>query len=332
MLTARAFWIIGDGVGEIREEVVAPPGPGEVLVETLYSGISRGTESLVLHGRVPVSEYERMRAPFQAGSFPYPVKYGYLNVGRVVRGPSGLEGRLVFCLYPHQSRYVVPESSVVPVPADVDPGRAVLAGNMETAVNAAWDAGVRVGDRVAVVGAGVVGSLLAYLVGRVPGCRVELVDVRPERARLANALGVAFATPDAATPETDVVFHASGAASGLTTALSLAGTEATVVEVSWYGDARVDVPLGGSFHSRRLTIRSSQVGTLPAAQRARWTARRRLELALSLLSDPALDALVDGESAFEDLPGVLLRLSGGLCHRLRYIPGECSPSGSASTS
>lgn len=331
MLTAHAFWITAEGSGEIRQEILAPPGPGEVLVETLYSGISRGTESLVLYGRVPPGERERMRAPFQAGTFPYPVKYGYLNVGRVQRGPPELEGRVVFCLFPHQSRYVVPASSVVPVPADVDPGRAVLAGNMETAVNATWDAAVRVGDRVAVVGGGVVGALLAYLVGRVAGCRVELVDVRSERAQLASALGVAFASPEAATPEADVVFHASGAPSGLATAISLAGTEATIVEASWYGDGLVPVPLGGAFHSRRLTIRSSQVGALPPAQRPRWTPRRRMELALSLLADPVLDALVDGESAFEDLPDVLPGLSGGLCHRLRYSPAGCSPSASATT-
>jgi 2-desacetyl-2-hydroxyethyl bacteriochlorophyllide A dehydrogenase len=331
MLAARAFWTIGKGVGEIREESIAPPGPGEVLVETLHSAISRGTEWLVLHGRVPESEHERMRAPHQAGAFPFPVKYGYLNVGRVAEGPSDLEGRVVFCLYPHQSRYVVAASDVVVVPDGVEPARAVLAGNLETAINGIWDADVRVGDRVAIVGAGVVGSLAAYVAGRIAGCRVELVDVLPERARVAAALGVGFASPASARREADVVIHASGASAGLATALALAGQESTVVEMSWYGDRATELQLGGAFHARRLTLRSSQVGGISASQRARWTSRRRLELALSLLDDSALDVLFDGEDDFDDLPAVLPRLTTGLCHRLRYPPAPCSPSASATT-
>jgi threonine dehydrogenase-like Zn-dependent dehydrogenase len=325
MLAARAFWTTGIGVGEIREETIAPPGPGEVLVETLHSAISRGTESLVLYGRVPPSEHERMRAPHQAGSFPFPVKYGYLNVGRVLEGPKGLKDRMVFCLYPHQSHYVVPASDAVPLPPGLEPARAVLAGNLETAINGVWDADVRIGDRVAVVGAGVVGSLVAYLVGRMAGCQVELVDVLPERARVAAALGVGFALPASARSDADVVIHASGAPDGLATALRLAAAESTVVEMSWYGDRPTELFLGGAFHSRRLTLRSSQVGSVPASQRARWTPRRRLELALSLLGDPALDVLFDGESSFDEMPAVLPRLTTGLCHRLRYHPDACSP-------
>ena len=319
-LRARAFWTTAPGTGELRDEPLRAPGDGEVLVEAWFSGVSRGTESLVLAGRVPPSEHARMRAPHQAGDFPFPVKYGYQSVGRVVAGPPEIAGRAVFCLHPHQSRYVVPASAVVPLPDGVPPARAVLAANLETALNGLWDAELRLGDRVAVVGGGVVGCLVAYLAARVPGCRVELVDIAPARAAVAAALGVAFAAPDAARPDADLVVHASGDAAGLRTALALAGQEATVVELSWYGDAQLQLGLGGAFHARRLTLRSSQVGGLPAAQRARWTHRRRLALALSLLADPALDVLVDGESPFEALPDVLPRLAAGgaLCHRLRY--------------
>jgi 2-desacetyl-2-hydroxyethyl bacteriochlorophyllide A dehydrogenase len=323
-LRARAFWTIAPGTGELRDEPLRARGPGDVVVAALYSGISRGTEALVLAGRVPPSEHERMRAPHQAGSFPFPVKYGYQSVGRVVDGPSQLVGRAVFCLHPHQSRYVVPASDVVPLPDGVPPARAVLAANLETAVNGMWDAELRLGDRVTVVGGGVVGCLAAYLAARVPGCAVELVDVAPARARVAAALGVAFATPERARADADVVVHASGAPAGLATALALAGVEATVVEMSWYGDRAVTLPLGAAFHSRRLSIRSSQVGSVPAAQRARWTTRRRLALALSLLADPLLDVLIDGESAFEELPALLPRLAAmpALCHRIRYRQQE----------
>jgi len=315
---ARAFWITGPGSGELRDEPLAVPAAGEVLVETLFSGISRGTESLVFEGRVPASEYQRMRCPFQAGDFPAPVKYGYANVGRAVGG--ALAGRPVFCLFPHQTAYVVAESAVVPLPGGVPPERAVLAANLETAVNALWDARPQIGDRVSVVGAGVVGCLVAYLAGRVAGTDVELVDVLPGRAAQASALGVGFALPGVAQTERDLVFHASGRAEGAVTALSLAATDATIVELSWYGDREVSLPLGRDFHVRRLTLRSSQVGSVSPAARPRFTHRTRLELALSLLTDARLDSLIDGETTFEALPAALSDLSanGGLCRRVRY--------------
>lgn len=319
---ARAFWITGPGQSEIRTEPLPRCGPGEVRVRALYSGVSRGTETLVYRGEVPASEYERMRAPFQAGAFPAPVKYGYASVGEVEDGPAPLRGRRVFCLHPHQTRYVVPAAAVHPLPDGVPPGRAVLAANLETAVNALWDAGVRLGDRVAVVGAGTLGCLVARLAARIPGCSVELVDVAPERASVARALGIGFALAADARGDADVVLHASGAPDGARVALGLAGFEATVIELSWYGTRSVPLPLGEAFHSRRLTLRSSQVGQVATAQRARWSHGRRLALALALLEDPALDALVTGEDPFDALPEAMRRLAASpgapLCHRIRY--------------
>jgi 2-desacetyl-2-hydroxyethyl bacteriochlorophyllide A dehydrogenase len=315
---ARAFWITAPGHAEIREEPLAAPGAGEVLVETLYSGVSRGTETLVFEGRVPPSEYERMRCPFQAGNFPAPVKYGYANVGRVLSGPRA--GAHVFCLYPHQTAYVVPETALVPLPDGVPPERAVLAANLETALNALWDARPQIGDRVSVVGAGVLGSLVAYLAARVPATDVELIDVRPERARVAAALGPRFATPDAAKRERDLVFHATGRAEGAATALALAATDSTVIELSWFGDADVALPLGRDFHARRLSLRSSQVGRVSPRARPRFTHRARLELALSFLTDARLACLIDGETSFDTLPSVFPELvnGGALCRRVRY--------------
>jgi threonine dehydrogenase-like Zn-dependent dehydrogenase len=315
---ARAFWITEPGRGALREEALASPAAGEVLVETLFSGVSRGTESLVFTGHVPPTEYARMRCPFQAGDFPAPVKYGYANVGRARTG--AFAGRPVFCLYPHQTAYVVPETAVVPVPDGVPPERAVLAANLETALNALWDARLQIGDRVSVVGAGVVGALVAYLAARVAATDVELIDVRPERASVAAALGVGFSTPDGASKERDLVFHASGRAEGAARALALGAVEATVLELSWFGDAEVSLPLGRDFHVRRLTYRSSQVGRVSPSARARFTHRARLELALSLLRDPALDCLIDGETSFDARPAAFPALvaGGGLCRRVRY--------------
>ena len=319
---ARAFWVAAPGRGEIRTEPLGPPASGEVLVRTLFSGVSRGTESLVFRGRVPPSEFERMRAPFQGGRFPAPVKYGYASVGEIEDGPADLKGRKVFTLYPHQTRYVVPATAVHLLPVTTPPSRAVLAANLETAINGVWDARPLVGDRVSIVGAGAVGCMVAWLVSRIPGCEAELVDVNPAKASVARALGVKFAMPSQATGEADVVFHASGAPEGLALALQVAAFEATVAELSWYGDLDVPVGLGRAFHARRLTITSSQVGNVATSQRARWDTRRRMQLALKLLETPALDALITSESDFEELPEVMEHLSrtpgDAICHRVRY--------------
>ncbi|MGW5466780.1 zinc-dependent alcohol dehydrogenase [Streptomyces chartreusis] len=319
---ARAFWLRSPGEGEIREAVLPEPGEDEVLVRSLYSGVSRGTETLVFRGGVPENQHAAMRAPFQEGEFPAPVKYGYLSVGVVEAGPTALVGRTVFCLYPHQTRYVVPASAVTVVPDDVPAARAVLAGTVETAVNALWDAAPLVGDRIAVVGGGMVGCSVAALLARFPGVRLQLVDADPRRAEVAEALGVGFARPEDALGECDLVVHASATEQGLNRSLELLRAEGTVLELSWYGDRRVALPLGEAFHSRRLVIRSSQVGTVSPARRATRSYADRLALALDLLADPALDALVTGESAFEELPEVMPKLTSGeipaLCHRVRY--------------
>jgi threonine dehydrogenase-like Zn-dependent dehydrogenase len=319
---ASAFWLREPGAGEIRSATVADPGPGEVLVRTRYSGISRGTETLVFTGGVPASQYAAMRAPFQEGDFPGPVKYGYLNVGVVEQGPPELLGRTVFCLYPHQTAYVVPAGAVVEVPDGVPPARAVLAGTVETAVNALWDAAPLVGDRITVVGAGMVGCCVAALLARFPGARVQLVDADPRRAVVAGVLGVEFARPADAAEGRDLVVHASATAAGLQRSLDLLATDGTVIELSWYGDRAVSLSLGGSFHSRRLGIRGSQVGTVSPARRASRTFNDRLALALELLRDPAFDALITGESRFEQLPEVLAGLVAGtipaICHLVSY--------------
>jgi len=319
---ARAFWVRAPGIGEIRPTVLPDPGPDEVLVRTVCSGISRGTESLVFRGEVPTSQYSVMRAPFQEGEFPGPVKYGYLNVGVVEQGPTALRGRTVFCLYPHQTAYVVPAQRVIGVPDGVPPSRAVLAGTVETAVNALWDAPPLIGDRVSVVGAGMVGCCVARLLAGFPGVHVQLVDTNPDREPVARALGVGFVDPSAAADQRDLVFHASATAAGLQRSLDLLAPEGTVIELSWYGDREVTLALGGVFHSGRLSIRGSQVGTIPPVRRASRSFGDRVTLALDLLRDPAFDALLSGQSPFDQLPDVLADIAAGsrpaLSHLITY--------------
>jgi len=320
--SARAFWLRSPGLGEIRDAQLPEPAEGEVVVRTLFSGVSRGTETLVFRGGVPESQHAAMRAPFQEGDFPGPIKYGYLNVGVVEAGPTDLLGRTVFSLYPHQTRFVVPASAVTPVPETVPASRAVLAGTVETAVNALWDAAPLIGDRITVVGAGMVGASVAALLARFPAARVQLVDANPARADIAQALGVDFALPADAAGDRDLVVHASATEAGLARSLELLTPEGTVLELSWYGDRKVSLPLGEAFHSRRLVIRSSQVGTVSPARSARRTYADRLAIALDLLADPAFDALITGESSFEELPETMTALaaaeSTGMCHLVRY--------------
>ncbi len=322
---AQAFWVSGRGAGEIRRVPLPRPRADEALVRTLRSGVSRGTESLVFRGGVPVSQHAVMRAPFQDGDFPGPVKYGYLSVGVVEEGPAALRGRTVFCLYPHQTAYVVPVDALTLVPDGVPAARAVLAGAVETAVNALWDAAPLVGDRVAVVGAGMVGCCVARLLAQVPGVEVILVDVDAARAPVAAALGASFAEPGAAPGGRDLVVHTTATSAGLQLSLDLLAPEAEVLELSWYGDAQTTVSLGGAFHSGRLAVRASQVGAVAAVRRGRRTTRERLALALDLLRDPSYDVLLTGESRFEELPEVMPRLAAGdlpaLCHSLTYGTG-----------
>jgi NADPH:quinone reductase-like Zn-dependent oxidoreductase len=319
---AEALWYSAPGLADIRQEALAPPAAGEVRVRALFGAVSRGTEALVLAGRVPVSEFERMRAPFMAGNFPFPVKYGYATVGRIEGGAEALRGRTVFTLHPHQNFFNIPASAAAVLPDNLPPQRAVLAANMETALNAVWDAAPGPADRIAIVGAGVVGSLVAYLCGRFPGTEVTLVDINPARAELAKTLGVGFARPESAKGDCDLVVHASGNPAGLGTALALAGDEATVLEMSWYGDAPVTTPLGGAFHSRRLRLISSQVGQIAPSHRPRWSHGRRLAAALSLLTDARLDALLAPPVLFQDLahrlPEILGARNGILCQPIAY--------------
>jgi NADPH:quinone reductase-like Zn-dependent oxidoreductase len=320
--TAAALWLVAPGRAEIRPAEAPLPAAGALRLRALVSAISRGTEALVFQGKVPESEWQRMRCPFQEGDFPFPVKYGYALVGRVEDGPAERIGSRVFCLYPHQSRVTLPAEAALAIPAGLPIERAALAAQMETALNATWDGAPRIGDRIAVVGAGVIGCLVGYLCGRLPRTAVTLVDPDESRREVASALGVSFATPDDRPPQDcDLVFHASGQSSGLELSLSLAGFEATVIELSWYGSAAVSVGLGGAFHSQRLTLRASQVGTVAPARRARWSRQRRLAQAMLLTADPRLDILVRSETPFEALPDALpaiLGEPGALCHLVRY--------------
>ncbi len=292
---ARALWVTGPGRCELREAALGPLAPGHVRVRTRLSGISRGTERLVLAGEVPEGERARMRAPFQSGDFPFPVKYGYCATGTVVAGDGHAPSTRVFALHPHQDVFDVPAGAAIPIPDAVPDAAAPLAAHMETAVNALWDFPPRVGDRIAIVGLGAVGLCIAKLAARTPG--VSIFGIDPSAAARARA-----GLTDAGAGDCDLVFHCSGTADGLARAIALAGFEATIVELSWYGTRIVPAALGGSFHSRRLTLAASQVGSVSPSRRATRTHAQRLALALGLLAEPDLRTDLGAPVAFGALP------------------------------
>ena len=304
-VTAISVWYQSQGEVVLHASRLPEPEPGFARVRALYSGISRGTERLVLAGLVPPSEFARMRAPLQEGDFPFPVKYGYCAVGIVEEGPADWLGQTVFCLHPHQDHFLAPLGMLAVVPHGIPARRATLAANMETALNALWDSGAGPCDEIAVIGAGVVGLLVAFLAARLPGAKVTLVDIDPARAALAAALGAGFATPDRLPAACDVVFHTSASEAGIASAIACAGMEAAIVEMSWYGDRVPLVPLGGAFHSRRLRLIGSQVGQVAPSRRPRWDYARRLSAALELLRHEALDLLVEGSLDLADVPRLL---------------------------
>ena len=318
MTIARALWTIAPGVAEVRPETLPARAPDQVLTRMLASGISRGTERLVLAGKVPENQWGVMRCPLQAGDFPFPVKYGYSAVAYVAEGPAALQGKRVFCLHPHQDIFLAPAAMCSPIPDAVPDSRAVLGANMETALNILWDAQPLPGERALVIGAGVVGLLVAYLLARIPAMAVTIIDPDASRRAVAEALGITFAALEAAPAEQELIIHASANPAGLRQALRCAAFEARIIEASWFGAQEVALPLGEAFHSRRLRLISSQVGAVAPSMRARRSYGERMAQALGLLADPALEALVGPATPFQDLPQALPDL-------LNPAPGQPAP-------
>jgi 2-desacetyl-2-hydroxyethyl bacteriochlorophyllide A dehydrogenase len=318
MTKARALWTIAPNLAELRTETLPARTPDQVLARMLASGISRGTERLVLSGKVPENQWGVMRCPLQAGDFPFPVKYGYSGVARVIEGPAALQGKRVFCLHPHQDVFLAPAAMCIAIPDAVPDNRAVLGANMETALNILWDAQPLAGERALVIGAGVVGLLVAYLLARIPAMAVTIIDPDPSRRAIAEKFGVTFAHPEAAPADQELIIHASANPAGLRQALQCAAFEARIIEASWFGAQEVALPLGEAFHSRRLRLISSQVGAVAPAMRARRSFGDRMTQALSLLADPALEALIGAATSFDELPQAMPGL-------LNPAPGTPAP-------
>lgn len=307
---ARAVWFPQARAVELRREALPAAGPGDLRVRAIASAVSHGTEMLVYRGQVP--SQMPLDLPAVRGDFDFPIKYGYASVGWVVQVGARVEGfatgDLVFVHHPHQTEYVVPATAQqgpepVRLPPELPPEHGVFLANVETAVNVLLDAAPRLGERVVVFGQGVVGLLLTQLTRQAGAGLVIAVDPFSLRRELARAAGAdVVLAPDENLPTTirdltgglgaDLVLEASGNPAALDQAIAATAFQGTVVVCSWYGTKPAAIDLGGAFHRRRIRIVSSQVGSIDPTLQARWSFRRRLDLARDLLSTLTLTPLI----------------------------------------
>jgi len=321
MTNTTALWHLSEQESAIRSQSLPELKADKCRIESLFSLVSSGTESLVANGEVPTDLHDSMQVPYMEGDFSFPVKYGYSLVGKVVEGSHNLVGQQVHLLHPHQQHCVVNEADITIIPAGIPPQRAVLASNVETALNAIWDSRLSAGDRVLIIGMGLIGSLVARLASQFPATQVSVADTDPARLALAREQGFSQYEPSDA--PFDVAFHSSGSSAGLQTAIDAVGYEGKVIELSWYGTRSAEVKLGGSFHQQRKQIISSQVSQLPSHQQSRWDYRRRKQTVLNLLQDDGWDDFLTATVDFPEAPALFDKLRQGdrsqLSWTIRYF-------------
>jgi len=291
------------------------PATGEVRIQTLFSGISHGSEMMVYRGEIPADLSLDATLPSLQGNFSFPIKYGYASTGRIIdvgEGVNGLEaGDLVFAFNPHETCYTVPATVVIKLPEGLDPKHGIFAANVETALNALLDAAPRLGERAVIIGQGVVGLLITQLVRKAGASLIVTSDMYAKRRALSQKAGANLVV-DPATESlddrvyemtggagADVVIEVSGEPRALNDAIKITAQEGRVVVVSWYGTKRADLALGSDFHRKRLTLRSSQVSNLDPSLAPRWTIARRRQLAASYLSELLLEELISNVVPFE---------------------------------
>lgn len=319
MAEAKALWFRTRGHAEILEERLPRLRPGWCRLHTLFSAISPGTERLVYSGEVPEDLHREMRCPYMGGKFPFPVKYGYSLVGKITEGPEDSIGSVVHVLHPHQDQCIVRTEHTFPIPPQVPPSRATLASNLETAVNAIWDSEVTIGEHALIIGFGAVGSLVARLLSFMSGIKLEIVDANPSKIALAEKMGFKACDPGSVSGNFDLAFHASRSSDGLQLAVDRVGFEGRIIELSWYGTNKISLSLGGTFHSQRKAILSSQVATPSRRQRSRWDHARRRSLVFELLERSEFDSHITHSVPFGGLPDIYNKLKAHPTEGLSYL-------------
>jgi 2-desacetyl-2-hydroxyethyl bacteriochlorophyllide A dehydrogenase len=285
----RSLYFTAPHTIDVREEPLPALAAGQVLAQTLCSAISPGTEMLVYRGQVPTEMAVDETIAALGGQFRFPLKYGYSAVGRVLElGPgvdSAWQGRTVFAFNPHESHVIADIAQLFPLPDDVDAETALFLPNMETAVNFLLDGAPLIGERVAVLGQGVVGLLTTALLARCPLANLTTFDHYPLRRETSLALGAHVSLSPESSPalQADLTYELSGSPAALDAAIALTGFDGRIVVGSWYGQKRAALDLGGRFHRSRIRLISSQVSTLTPALSGRWDKARRLQVAWAML-------------------------------------------------
>jgi 2-desacetyl-2-hydroxyethyl bacteriochlorophyllide A dehydrogenase len=317
-VSARELWFTAPGRVELREGAAVSVQEGQVRVRGLRSGVSQGTELLLFKGEGPTPFDPSLDTP---GTPTYPRRYGYAWVGEVTesRAAAVQVGTRIFGLLPHGDEHVVHAARLRALPDDVPAERAVLAANLETALNVVWDAGVALGDEVVVLGGGVVGSLVGH-VARLGGAQARVLEPSEPRRRAAQRLGLDAVSPESAGSKlADIVVEASGNPAALDQAISLAREEGVVAVASFYGERVAAVRLGSEFHRRRLSLKASQVSRLPPSRAPGWSFERRFGLVARLLADSRLDALLERPLPFAEAPAWYAHLAEAPGQHLQSI-------------
>jgi len=314
----RSLWHLSDSQSVIKENTAQNPSPSFLKIQSHFSLISTGTERLVACGEVPGSVHDDMKVPYMEGAFPFPIKYGYSLVGKVITEGHSMTGKLVHAMHPHQDFCLINESDLFEIHSNIPAQRATLASNLETALTAVWDAQVNIGDRVLIVGFGLIGSLIARLLSFIPAIYFQIIEIDKERIQHAEKLGFPVSAILRKHSKFDIAFHTSATAEGLQTCIDGVGLEGKIIELSWYGKKPVKINMGGSFHSQRKQIISSQVGKLPSKYNARWDMKRRKKVVFELLENALFDQQITHFIKFVDTPTFFADLRAGKAKGLAY--------------
>jgi threonine dehydrogenase-like Zn-dependent dehydrogenase len=319
-MKTHALWHISPDASAILEHDLPAGNDHMLLVKSLYSLVSMGTERIVASALMPSAVWNQMAVPYMEGTFSLPCKYGYSLTGKVLKGPAEYKGKTVHLMHPHQDRLWVNATSVFIVPDDIPATRAVLASQVETAVTAIWDSRISLGDSVLIAGFGLVGAMIALLTSPIPGVKIAVLEKNEFRKELARELCFdVIDKQDENGKIFDVAIHTAGDEKALQFCIDHIGHESQVTEVSFYGKKSITLMLGETFHTQRKRIVVSQVAHIPSHKLNRWDLHRRKKLVFDMLKDKRFDMLVENRIPFEQAPLLFNQIRYGLINDISVV-------------
>ena len=319
-MKSQSLWLIKKNKPKIlSKDIYYKKNNKTVLVKTLYSGISKGTENLVARGKIHKSQFKIMRCPFQDGNFSFPIKYGYINIGEIIDGPISLTGKKIFTLFPHQTVFEISTKNINLI-KNKNAKKYLLTANMETAVNIFWDSQAKKNDRILIVGLGSVGLLTAYFFKLKGYKNLYVSDVNLSKKSIAKKLNLNFIHYNKIN-NLDCIINTTSNYDVLNNSFTKLNLDGKIIEASWYGEKVGKLNLGNEFHSKRLRIISSQVSNIPLHMQKKHNYRSRLKIAINALNDDKLLLLINSVSKFENLEKnyiSILKDKNIIIHAIKY--------------